>query len=229
MKAKEHITPTKTVAPGSDLPPNGANPAVPAPPPQAGPLAPPPASSFPAREGSLLSKLDPNQRLELFKWLEDRPISMVLGLVAAPPPAGFGIQTSESALRRVRAIVNSSVIVGRLTKAYDTCEYIATTVPAIEEIETVTLQVLQQKVFEAVKSDMPRPDLPELVTALERLNSIRNKRERLKLDQDRAAVQPPQRHQIAVQIMPAQQQEKVVSADSTLELPPATRALPPTP
>ena len=52
------------------------------------------------REGCVLNRLSAAQQEQLFDWLELHPPKAVLGMVAAPPPEGFGIQTHLKSLRR---------------------------------------------------------------------------------------------------------------------------------
>jgi hypothetical protein len=193
------------------------------------PGAPPPGETIDARAGSLLSKLNWDQQLQLIKWLETEPASTVCRLVADAPPKGFGLNTSETAIRRLRARMYSTDLVDRLTKNQDICERITEAVPKGDDIASVTLQILQHRVFEMVKGDRPPLILPQLVGALERLTSLQIKRERLQLDRERMAQHPPQRHQIAVQIMPGKPAEKTISVDPPVALPPNRPAATPEP
>ncbi|MDB6039795.1 MAG: hypothetical protein JWM99_3636 [Verrucomicrobiales bacterium] len=52
------------------------------------------------RESCVLSALSAAQQEQLFDWLELYPPKIVLEMVAAPPPDGFGLKTHLTSLRR---------------------------------------------------------------------------------------------------------------------------------
>src|SRR5687768_17543022 len=46
--------------------------------------------------GIFAQKISPDQRSQLFEWLADHTYDEVIELVAADPPAGFGIKVGKS-------------------------------------------------------------------------------------------------------------------------------------
>jgi hypothetical protein len=52
------------------------------------------------RSDSFAEKISPEQRAQLIDWLSDHSYAETCELIAAPPPDGFGIQTSQTTLCR---------------------------------------------------------------------------------------------------------------------------------
>jgi hypothetical protein len=52
------------------------------------------------RSDSFAEKISPEQRVQLIDWLSDHSYAETCELIAAPPPDGFGFETSQATLSR---------------------------------------------------------------------------------------------------------------------------------
>jgi hypothetical protein len=146
------------------------------------------------RAGSLLARLTPDQRTQLFKWLLEFSVSDVLNFVAAPPPHGLGIQTHKTTLRRIKGMIRGHDACAKFETSATTAEYLAETIrenrppfaPMISEL-------LLQKAFDLASNPSQNHELRDLINSAIKLRELDLKVQRLQLLSEKAASNPTRR------------------------------------
>jgi hypothetical protein len=134
------------------------------------------------RAGSLLARLTSDQRTQLFKWLLDHQVADVVNFVAAPAPAGFGIQTHKTTLRRLKGMLRSHESRAAFEGSSAAAELLTGTIRENRpQFAPLISELLLQKAFDLANSQNERHELKDLINSAIKLRELDLKVQRLQL------------------------------------------------
>jgi hypothetical protein len=128
------------------------------------------------RASSFASKLNEVQRSTLSLWLvnDDLSVEDIRKKVAAPPPAGLGMEVQPTTLRRLRVMAKNSEVGGWFTASVDTaCDLLVD--PDTAEVaplrEALRLMLYSRAVY-ATKNQAAPSDIDKLVTTIAKVEKL---------------------------------------------------------
>lgn len=135
----------------------------------------------------ILDSLTPDQQDQLLVWMETLPAKTVLEKVAADPPAGFGLKTHLTSLRRFYARKQTEAAIHDLQLARDR---LASDPAASTDFQKAALSALMQRAFQlTVDSELNRSNFRAVASWLSTLLQQEVALARVQLARERLALQ----------------------------------------
>jgi hypothetical protein len=158
---------------------------------------------------SLLSRLDPRQSMQLVDWLTKHSVSDVLGMVAAPPPEGFGIHTHYTTLRRFKSQLHAGLLSDDLQNMFDMCHDVAEENPSLDlpNVQSILSAMLHERAFTLLRNSADTSEINKLIDAISKISSLEFKRQKLAREHQQSLA--PKHHRVDLNIVPPRSQPPV--------------------
>ena len=127
------------------------------------------------RAQSFVAKLNDDQRLQLFNWLQQDTIPQVRARVAAPAPEGFGLQVHNTTLVRLRNLVRNTELNQWIATAMDAASDILaadTSVDVTPVRESMSL-LLHAHAMNYISQQADPISIDRLITSIARLEKLK--------------------------------------------------------
>jgi predicted nucleic acid-binding Zn-ribbon protein len=138
-------------------------------------LVPPEIRERKSRAESFMANLTPQQRSIFWGWMDQGNPEDVAQWVAAPPPAGFGIQVPREVIARLECYRTNAKPIGRIMSAMESACDIADRLPNNPALlrETLLLQLYSSAVHQTAFGMANFADINHILRAITRLEKIR--------------------------------------------------------
>ena len=140
---------------------------------------------------ALGSKLSPAQENQVIDWLLEHTQAEVAALISAPPPDGFGIPTSTSAVNRFAALHAEEIgerefdsiddLLTRVNAKYENAEYFH------EDLQEGNFRLIQEKIFRVLATSNPSLQDLKLMAQVSSLAADRLRMEKMSFQKEALA------------------------------------------
>ena len=170
-----------------------------APPPQPAPAPPPPEPADSAtvwrvafikrkqRATAFFNQLERTQQTTLRQWFDELSVPEIQKRIIAPPPEGWGLQISQTVLRRTRALYCCGLNDATAEEMHDLLKDMQsfTDLTNLAGAQRGIAQFLHQEAVFLARRDAKSKDLQTVLANIQRLAALEFKRQQLELQREK--------------------------------------------